>query len=81
MSDYAKQFVDQWVSENVRATGYQLEGDKAENLANQCWKAADGAGVSRMEIKTSCGSLVDYMAAAVEALNRSQVNRLASKHD
>jgi hypothetical protein len=77
MSDFAKQFIERWIAENVRAT----DASMAKKLAADCWAAADSASISRLEIKTSCGDLVERMEDAVEAVNRAEVNRFALKGD
>jgi hypothetical protein len=83
MSDHAKQFVERWISKNVHVTRLGVDGDAhaAKELAAQCWAAADSAGVSRLEIKTSCGDLVQRIAAAIESVNDAEVSRLAAKND
>ena len=55
--------------------------DEAKKLAAECWAAADSARISRLEIKTSCGDLVERMEDAIEAVNRAEVNRFALKGD
>ncbi|MGH9675714.1 MAG: hypothetical protein ACRD36_01315 [Candidatus Acidiferrum sp.] len=83
MSDFAKQFIELWIAENVRATGCDTGTDAsmAKKLAAECWAAADSASISRLEIKTSCGDLVERMEDAIEAANRAEVNRFALKGD
>src|SRR5271168_5177633 len=81
MSDFAKQFIERWIAENVRATGYYTGTDAsmAKKLAAECWAATDSASISRLEIKTSCGDLAERMEDAIEAVNRAEVNRFALK--
>lgn len=79
----AAMFVDNWVRENVNATGYEPEGDasEAKRLAVMCWTAADAAGISRASISVDVGDLVSYMASAIESANDAEVRRLVAKDD
>lgn len=83
MSDKAREFVEQWVSDNIHPTGYEPEGDasEAKTQALVCLAAADQAGISRGEISSACGDLVEYMAAAIESANDREVQRLIAKDD
>lgn len=83
MTQDAKQFVDNWITEHVQPTGYEPEGDAsaAERLAFECWRAADKAGIKRGLIKEACGNLVEYISEAIERINDDNVKRLAKKDE
>lgn len=81
MGEGARQFVEQWIDDNVHSSGYEPEGDAAESkrLAAECWAAADQAGVSRASIQEEVGHLPDYMAERLKAVNDAEVQRLIDK--
>lgn len=83
MSERALAFVEEWTSDNVRAEGYEPEGDNshAKSLALQCLQEAKVAGISEAEIKQSIDNLTDFMAAAIEQANDREVHRLSDKDD
>jgi hypothetical protein len=83
MSEKARKFVEQWVSENVQPTGYEPEGDSEESrrLAFACWRDADQSGIRRADIQEAVGELVDHMAEQVERVNDEEVQRLAANDE
>jgi hypothetical protein len=83
MNDKAMNFVNDWVRENVNATGYEPEGDNTEAkiLATQCHAAAAQAGISAKAIEEACGDLVDYIAGEISSTNDAEVARLAARDD
>lgn len=77
----AKQFVDEWVSENCHPTGYAEEGDtsEAKNYAKMCLAAAKEAGISAAAIKQAVGDLTGYIAEQLETNIDDQVQRAVDK--
>jgi hypothetical protein len=67
----AKDFVDGWITANIRPVAFEPEDDavEAKRRAFECWAAAQSAGVDRDAIEADCGSLISYMAAAIERVN------------
>jgi hypothetical protein len=83
MSERAIAFVEEWVSENVNAEGYEPEGDqsKAAAYAVRCAAEAKEAGIPDAEMKDAFESLTAFMAGQMKLANDDEVDRLASKDD
>jgi len=83
MSERAIAFVEEFVSENIHAEGYEPEGDesKAAAFAVQCASEAKEAGIPDSEMKDAFESLTAFMAEAIKTANDDEVDRLASKDD
>ena len=83
MSERAIAFVEEWVSENIHATGYEPEGDAAQAaaFAAQCLASAKAEGITDAEMKDAFEDLSQFMAAAIKTANDDEVARLASKDD
>ncbi len=83
MSERAIAFVEEWVSENIHATGYEPEGDAAQAaaFATQCLSSAKAEGITGAEMKDAFEDLNQFMAAAIKTANDDEVARLASKDD
>jgi hypothetical protein len=67
MSERALAFVDEWVSDHVRAE--DAEGDieeRAKALASQCLADAGKDGIPASEIGEAIDDLSDYMLGAIE---------------
>jgi hypothetical protein len=67
MSERALAFVDEWVSDHVRAE--DAEGDieeRAKALASQCLADAGKGGIPASEIGEAIDDLSDYMLGAIE---------------
>jgi len=81
MSAEAREFIEDWVENNVHPTGYEPEGDseEAKKLAFECWRAVDQAGISRAAVKEEVGELLDYMSEAIERVNDAEVQRQVDK--
>jgi len=77
MSQRALEFVETWVSENIKATGDEAEGDKPEGdntaaataLAAQCLKAARAEGIPQSEIQEAFDDLAAFIAGEIEEAN------------
>jgi hypothetical protein len=83
MSERAIAFVEEWVSENIHATGYEPEGDadQAAAFAAQCLASAKAEGITDAEMKDAFEDVNQFMAAAIKTANDDEVARLASKDD
>jgi len=81
MSRAAQKFVDQWISENLEATGEDVEASAAtaNKLALECLAAADEAGIDRAAIENECGDLVAYIDAAIARANAQEAERLIGR--
>ena len=67
MSELALAFVDEWVTQHVRAE--DAEGDievRATALAGQCLAAAGKKGIPASEINDAIDDLADFMVGAIE---------------
>ena len=67
MSERAIAFVDEWVTQHVRAE--DADGDieaRATALAGQCLVAAGKKGIPASEINDAIDDLADYMVGAIE---------------
>ena len=71
MAAIAKDFVDGWIATHIHPVGFEPEDDavEAKKRAFECWAAAAKSGVDRSAIEAECGSLISYMAAAIERVN------------
>ncbi len=83
MSERALAFVEEWVNENVHATGYEPEGDSstASAFAQQCLNEAKADGITEGEMKDAFEDLTQFMAGQIKLVNDNEVDRLASKDD
>jgi hypothetical protein len=83
MSERALAFVEEWVNENVHATGYEPEGDSslASALAQQCLAEAKVHGIAEVEMKDAFEDLTQFMAGQIKLVNDNEVDRLASKDE
>jgi hypothetical protein len=83
MTERAIEFVENWVSENINADGYQAEGNhsRAGAFAVQCLEAAGAEGIPRTEIAETFEDLTAFMAGEIEEANNREVARLAAKDD
>jgi hypothetical protein len=83
MSERALAFVEEWVNENIHATGYEPEGDNstASVLAQQCLAQAEAHGITDAEMKGAVDDLTQFMAGQIKLVNDNEVDRLASKDD
>jgi hypothetical protein len=83
MSERALAFAEEWVNENIHATGYEPEGDTsaASALAQQCLAEAKADGISEAEMKEAIDDLTQFMAGQIKLVNDNEVDRLASKDD
>jgi hypothetical protein len=83
MSERALAFVEEWVNENIHATGYEPEGDSsmAKTLAAQCLAEAKADGITESEMKEAIDDLTQFMAGQIKLVNDNEVDRLASKDD
>lgn len=83
MTERAIAFVEKWVSENVRAEGYDAVSNvsRAKTFANRCLDAANAAGIPQTEITEAFVDLKQFMAGEIEEANDREVARLAAKGD
>jgi len=81
MSKAARNFVDQWISDNVEATGDDAGAAvvAANKLALKCLAAADAAGIDPTAIESECGDLAAYIAAAIARANAEEAERLIDR--
>ena len=81
MTKQVIEFLENWVSNNIFAEGYEPEGDDSEARvrAAQCVEAAKAKGITSAQIEASVGDLVSYMASAIESANDQEIARLAAK--
>jgi hypothetical protein len=68
MANRAIEFVENWVSENIKAEGRPAEGDnsRAQALAVQCLNAARNEGISDIEIKDAFDDLAAFIGGEIE---------------
>ncbi len=80
MSTRAIEFVENWVSENVKASGNQKAGDKATAivLASRCFEAAEAEGIPQKEIEEVFEDLPAFIAGEIEEANEDAA-RVAAK--
>jgi hypothetical protein len=67
MTERALAFVDEWVSDHVRAQ--DADGDieaRAKTLADQCLADAGNKGIPASEIGDAIDDLADFMVGAIE---------------
>jgi hypothetical protein len=83
MGERAIAFVEEWVSENIHAEGYEPESDhpQAAAFAAQCLASSKAEGITEAEMKDAFDDLTQFMAAAIETANDDEVARQASKDD
>jgi hypothetical protein len=81
MSKAARRFVDQWISDNVEATGEDpgVSTAMAHELATKCLAAANQADIDRAAIEVDCGDLVAYIDAAIARANEEEAKRLIGR--
>jgi hypothetical protein len=81
MSERIVAFVEEWVSENVRAEGYLPEGDDThtKQLAAECRAAALTAGIPASEIDAEFDDMVAFMSAEIHEANDREVARLVDR--
>ena len=81
MTRTARKFVDQWIADNVEATGEDPEDNAAmaNKLAHKCLAAADKAGIDRGAIENDCGDLVAYIDEAISQANDEEAKRLIDR--
>ena len=74
MTERAIAFVENWVSENIRAEGYDAVEtlSRAKVFAGRCLEAANAAGIPQTEITEAFVDLKGSMAGEIqEAINRA----------
>ena len=78
MSERVISFVENWVSENIKAP---MEGDdlQARRLAIQCMADAVADGIPKAEIDDEFEDLAAFMLGQIIETNDREVNRLADK--
>jgi hypothetical protein len=71
MANRAIEFVENWVSENIKTEGRPAEGDnsRAQALAVQCLNAARNEGISDIEIKDAFDDLAAFIGGEIEEAN------------
>jgi hypothetical protein len=72
MSQRGLEFVETWVSENIKATGGEPGDDNtaaATVLAAQCLKAARAEGISQSEIQETFDDLTAFIAGEIAEAN------------
>jgi hypothetical protein len=81
MSERIVAFVEEWVSENIRAEGYPPEGDytHAKKLAADCRAAALAAGIPAAEIDAEFDDMVEFMSVEIHEANDREVARLVDR--
>jgi hypothetical protein len=81
MSERIIAFVEQWVSDNIRAEGYPPEGDDthAKKLAAECRAAALAAGIPASEIDAEFDDMAAFMATEIHEANDREVARLVDR--
>ncbi len=84
----AKDFINDWVRENINAEAYTAYGDdsRARELAERCRSGAKEAGISENDLDAAVddmwgggNGLMGFMADAMEAATDAEVRRLADK--
>lgn len=72
-----QRIVDDWIADNVQATGYEDEGDRkaAMALAKQFRSEmkAKHPSLTDKQIKEAVGDLTDYMGSAIRSANDEEV--------
>jgi hypothetical protein len=83
MSEEALGFVDEWISEHVRAGEYTPDDNntQAKALAKQCLADASAEGISELDIKDAIDDLTEFMAAAIEEANEREAHRLGEDEE
>jgi hypothetical protein len=83
MSERAIAFVENWISENIHATGYEPEGNGSQSmaLAARCLASAKSEGITEAEMNDAFDSLPRFIAGAIKDANDDEVERLASKNN
>lgn len=84
MTKKAEKFVEEWVADNIHATGYEPEGDlrAAKVASSKMLAAADEAGIARRDIEAYTGKdITVFMADRIDSANDAEVDRLAAKDD
>lgn len=86
----AKDFVNDWVRENINAEAYATYADtsRARELAGRCRAEAKEAGISDNDLDTAVddmwgggNGLMGFIADAMEAATDAEVRRLAGRDD
>ncbi len=75
MSDDIYEFLEKWIVDNVEAIDRSLHAERAESLAELCYKEAAEAGFSEEEIEEAAAELCDG-----EGLASYIENKLAQAH-
>jgi hypothetical protein len=81
MSERVVSFVENWVSENINAEGYPVEGDdlQAKRLAMQCMADAAADGIPKTEMDEEFDDLAAFMQGQIIETNDREVHRLIDK--
>jgi hypothetical protein len=78
MSERGRQFVDEWLGENVilGAFVYQEENDEgeAEELALELLKQAKERGISKKEIEDEFGDIAEHVAESMNEAIDQHIN-------
>jgi len=82
MSERALAFVEEWVSDHVRAADGAPAGagSQAKALARQCLADASAQGIPQSEIRESIDDLQEFMEGALEEAHERKAHR-AGKED
>ncbi len=77
MSERALAFVEEWVSDHVRAADGAPAGvgSQAKALARQCLADASAQGISPSEIGESIDDLEEFMVGALDEANERKARR------
>jgi hypothetical protein len=77
MSERALAFVEEWVSDHVRAADGAPAGagSQAKALARQCLADASAQGIPQGEIRESIDDLEEFMAGALEEAHERKAHR------
>ena len=83
MSARALEFVESWVSDNIKAMEPPAEGDgsQVKALATQCLEAASAEGIPKSEINEAFDDLTAFIGGEIEEANDREERRLAAKDD
>jgi hypothetical protein len=83
MSVRAKDFLEEWVRENIQTPGYQPERDTtaAAEYAEDCLKDAAEKGISKDEIGEEVGNIVTFISKSIEKYTDSVVERAIERDD
>jgi hypothetical protein len=83
MTERADKFVELWISEHLKAEGYQVDGDfaKAQDLAEQCLAGARAADISESEVTDEFPGLVSHMASEIEDANDRVLKGLVNSRE